>query len=279
MTLAEARRHLSSRLEEAGVESPEAEALLLLEAATGLPRAELLLSWQRPMAPGCFETLRGWLRRRERREPLQHILGTAPFYGLELEVTPAVLIPRPETERLVELCLQEIRGRKNPRVMDVGTGSGAVALAVKCERPDAVVMATDLSLPALAVARRNAARYRLGVRFVRADLLEREEVRSFARHLDVMVANPPYLPESDRSRVAAEVRYDPEGALYSGPGGLDHFRRLQEQARALLPSRATLLLELDPRNVIIARRESAAWVESKVLDDLTGRPRFLKLRA
>ena len=194
LSVGEARRIAVRRLEAAGLDSPEPEALALLEAATGLERSALLLAPERPLARGERLRLLEALRRRVAREPLQHILGTAPFYGLDLEVDPSVLVPRPETERLVEIVLDALRGIERPRVLDIGTGSGAIALAICAERPDAEVMASDVAPEALAVTRRNAARLSLVVRTARSDLLAEADVAAFAASCDVLVANLPYLP-------------------------------------------------------------------------------------
>lgn len=276
VSVSAARTHIAGRLRAAGVESPEAEALLLLEAATGLGRAELLT---RSHELSAAETSRveEWLARRERREPLQHILGSAHFYGLELSVSPAALVPRPETEGLVELALRRLAGRPSPALLDVGTGTGAIALAVKSELPATAAMATDVAPAALEVARGNAARLALEVDFALSDLLDAPEVRAFAARADVLASNPPYLPAGDRASASPEVLRDPDLALYAGEDGLDVFRRLERQARELLAPGAALLVELDPRNVRRALAESGGWAAGRVLPDLTGRPRYLEL--
>jgi len=186
MTVAEALKVASARLSRAGVPSPDAEAVALLGALLDVSRSDLLLSRARTLTEAEAARLAGWLRRREAREPLQHILGITHFYGLTLRVTPDTLIPRPETERLVELGLLELKRLSKPKVLDVGTGSGAVALAVKAECPDAVVWGTDVSETALEVAAENAGRAALGVRFVRSDLLADVSVRRFARETDLL---------------------------------------------------------------------------------------------
>ncbi|MEJ2289354.1 MAG: peptide chain release factor N(5)-glutamine methyltransferase [Deinococcales bacterium] len=278
LSVAEARRIAVRRLRTAGVDSPEPEALALLEAVTGLERAALLLTPERPLAREERLRLLEALQRRAAREPLQHILGTAPFYGLELGVDPSVLVPRPETERLVEIVLEALRKVERPRVLDVGTGSGAIALAIRAERPDAQVMATDVAPEALAVAHRNAAQLSLEVRTVRSDLLAEAQVAAFAAGCDALVANLPYLPEGDADRLQPEAGRDPALALYAGVDGLRLVRRLICQAGRLLPGGVLLALELDPRNVEVAQRELAAWRRSWVAEDLTGRKRFLLAR-
>lgn len=266
------------RLEEAGLEHPEREAAALLEELLGVSRSGLLLNRTRTLSADELARFRTWLERRAAREPLQHVVGVAHFYGLTLVVSPDVLVPRPETERLVELGLETIRTVSEPNILDIGTGSGAVALALKAERPDAAVWATDLSEQALSVAARNAGHLGLSVTFIQADLLDNPTVQAFAERADLLVANLPYLPETDAAWLSPEVQHDPASALFSGRDGLEHARRLLEQVATLLKPGATCLLELDPRNVRQAEIEVGGWTEVEVLTDLVGRERFLKLK-
>lgn len=262
--------------------SPEADALLLLEAALGVDRATLLLQPDRPLDPAARERLAEMLRRRVAREPLQHILGWAPFYGLELAVSPGVLIPRPETERLVELVLAAVESRPDGAepvtVLDVGCGSGAIALALKAELPSAVVWGSDASAEAVALSRRNASELGLDVVFRLSDLLADADVAAVAASCDVLVANPPYLPDSDRGQLPPEVRADPASALFAGPDGLAVAKRLVWQAERLLPKGALLALELDPRNAAQMAASLRTWRSARVERDLAGRPRFVLAR-
>lgn len=278
MKVWEALEHATLTLRRAGLEHPEREASALLEELLGVSRSELLLSRTRILTADEAARFGSWLARRAAREPLQHVAGVAHFYGLTLSVSPDVLVPRPETERLVELGLETIRSVLEPNVLDIGTGSGAVALALKAERPDATVWATDVSAAALEVAARNADRLGLNVRFVQADLLNDPTVQAFAERADLLVANLPYLPEADAAWLSPEVQRDPSSALFSGRDGLGHARRLLEQVSNLLKPGATCLLELDPRNVRQAETEVGGWAETEVLTDLANRERFLKLR-
>lgn len=280
MTVKEALGWLEPALARAGIDSPRAEATTLLAHLLDLPRTMVALSLRRELSDADIGRLQDWVARRVDREPLQHILGTAPFYGLDVGVTPTVLIPRPETEVLVYLALATVRDVRHPVVLDVGTGSGAIALAFKAERPGAVVTASDVSAAALAVARENAVRLGLEVSFVLSDLLDDAEVRQVARHADVVISNPPYLPRLDVEKLSPEVRADPALALFSGEDGLEHFRRLQQSAYNLLRNGAYLLVELDPRNVghAAALARSKGWAEVSVHPDLSERNRFLSLR-
>lgn len=262
------------RLRGAGVESPESEATALIEAVTGLGRLEQLTNHARTLHGGERASLAAMLQRRVMREPLQHIIGTAPFYGLELAVSSAVLIPRPETERLVELVLANLP--PGPvTVLDVGTGSGAVALAIKAERPTAEVWATDIAPDALAVAQANARSLGLGVEFRLSDLLADPEVARVAARCSALVANLPYLPDTDAAALQPEVRHDPAAALFGGAEGLDVAERLRTQAAELLPTGALLALELDPRNAGAMLARLYGWSAARLEADLVGRERFV----
>jgi release factor glutamine methyltransferase len=291
MKILEARTWLEQTLTRAGIESASAEARWLLEhlfSITIRQQDTKQLFQQGGFSPWSNvqielnseqeNLLKHWLERRIQREPLQHLLGVAPFYGLELIVNSNVLIPRPETERLVEIVLENIKFVKNPRVLDVGTGSGAIALAIKHERPDASVMATDISDKALEFARQNAEKYGLELTFIESDLLGASEVQAFAKRCDVLVANLPYLPESDKDNVSPEVSHDPEFALYAGVDGLDLFRQLNQQAFRIVSNTCVCLFELDPRNIETASAISHFWTQQEVLEDLVGRKRFLKIQ-
>lgn len=270
MTFTQARLYLEQSLE-------AHEAYLLLEHLLGKSKHELLLSAQIVLSNQQELTLKDWLERRVRGEPLQHIVGCAYFYGLEFKVSEAVLIPRPETEVLVEQILADLKGLVEPVVLDVGTGSGAIALALKHECLKAHVSASDVSTNALAVAKENANALGLAVSFFYSDLLSGAEVRELASKADIIVANLPYLPEEDKSWVSKEVQRDPALALYSGEDGLDLFRRFEAQALAYMKPKAICWLELDPRNVPQAYDLCVAWAKRAVIKDLLGRDRFLRL--
>jgi release factor glutamine methyltransferase len=207
----------------AGVQTPQLDAEVLLAAAMGVDRAVLIADPSRPVPPAAAGAFRDFARRRVQREPIAYILGRKGFRRLELEVDPRVLIPRPETEHVVEAALGLPAGA---RVVDVGTGSGAIALALADERPDLRVVATDVSPDALAVARANAQRLGLDVEFVEGDLLDGVE-----GPIDAVVSNPPYI--DDGTRLVPEIaRYEPDVALFGGADGLDVYRRLAPAAAA-----------------------------------------------
>ena len=201
-----------------GVETPRLDAEVLLAAALGVDRGALIADPSRGVEP---EPFRDYVARRARREPVAYILGRKGFRRLELDVDPRVLIPRPETEHVVEAALALPEGA---RVVDVGTGSGAIALALADERPDLRVAATESSAGALAVARANAARLGLAVELLEGDLLE-----PVSGPVDAVVSNPPYV--RDGERLAPELGYEPREALYGGPDGLAVLRRLAAAVR------------------------------------------------
>jgi release factor glutamine methyltransferase len=200
-----------------GCETPRLDAELLLAAAMGVDRAAVVAGPERPIEPDAARRFMEYAARRRDREPVAYILGTKGFRSIELAVDTRVLIPRPETEHLVEAVLELPAGA---RVCDVGTGSGAIALALAAERPDLEVVATDASAEALEVARANAQRLGLAVEFHHGDLLA-----SVRGPLDAVVSNPPYV--EDGAELAPEiVRFEPALALRAGPDGLDVIRRL-----------------------------------------------------
>jgi release factor glutamine methyltransferase len=219
----------------------DAETLLL--HLLGKSRAWMLAHLDDELGYECAEQYIALLERRFAGEPMQYIFGEAEFYRLPFRVTPDVLIPRPETEHAVEKVLELAAKFSNPRIVDVGTGSGAIAIALAHEVPDAVVTATDLSAAALSVARESAQRNGVEdrVRFLEGDLLEPVVREQF----DIVVSNPPYVPEADRESLAVEVReYEPGQALFAGADGLDVYERLILQAYAALASGGYLVLEI-----------------------------------
>ena len=208
----------------AGCETPRLDAELLLSHALGVSRERLIVERELSVEGRAVRVFQNFVRRRSvQREPVAYILGRRHFRNLELAVDHRVLIPRPETELLVEVGLELPAGA---RVLDVGAGSGALALALKHERPDLDVGGADVSEPALALARENATRLGLPVAFVRSDLLD-----GIVEELDAILSNPPYVPDGDRASLAPEIlRHEPADALFAGPDGLDVIRRLIAQA-------------------------------------------------
>jgi release factor glutamine methyltransferase len=222
-----------------GVENARLEAEWLLCAATGLDRVGLYLNFEKPLNGEELAAYRIMVARRGRREPLQHILGTQEFCGLEFDVTPNVLIPRHDTETLVIEALARMPDARS--VLDVGTGSGCIAVALACQLPSASVTAIDISGTALAVARRNAERNSVDIEFLQGSLFDPVAKRRF----DLIVSNPPYIPSSEIMTLEPEVRdFDPRGALDGGADGLNVYRDMIPAAAAALNSDGWLLLEV-----------------------------------
>jgi release factor glutamine methyltransferase len=210
---------------------------------------------------------------------VQYVLGHADFFGLRLRVSPDVLIPRPETEELVERALAAIAGVERPWVLDVGTGSGAIALALKARRPDAVVFACDVSQAALDVAQENAAAHGLDVAFIHADALAPAFADEAARAFDLLVSNPPYVPDAERDELQPEVRdWEPGLALFTGEDPLRAFRALVGHALRLLKPGGHLLLEThaDYGADVLDLVETAAFAEAWLHRDLAGRDRIVE---
>lgn len=239
--ITEARR----LLEQAGIESAEQEALWIVEHVLRLSSHNVLTDRDRLLSSSELAATRGLIARRVGREPLQYILGTQEFCGLEFEVSPAVLIPRPETELLVEYVTQRISTARQATIVDVCTGSGCIAVAIARLRPHARVLAIDLSSSALHVARRNAIRHGVGERitWLEGDLLGPLVEQGVEGLVDVIVSNPPYIAEAEWATLQPEVKlFEPRGALVAGPQGTElHERLLQEAARYLAPGGVVLL--------------------------------------
>lgn len=212
------------------------------------------------------------LERRYRGEPIQYIVGEAEFYGLPFRATPDVLIPRPETEHLVEKALEVAASFPAPRIVDVGTGSGCIAVALAHHLPQARITAIDLSAPALAIAEENAKRNGVALRFLEGDLL----TPVAGEHFDLIVSNPPYVPLADRASLAVEVRdHEPALALFAGPDGLEICRRLIPSAFAALVPGGFLLLEIGhgQSQAIAALLAASGFRQIELIPDLQSIPR------
>ena len=281
---------------------------LLLMHALGRDRAWMYSHPEEPLDPAAAEKFLALIARRAAGEPVQYLTGKQEFWGLEFEVTPAVLIPRPETEHVMEVALARLgeRGikihmdtgapRETLRVADVGTGSGCLAVALAWELPHAQVFATDISAAALDVARRNAARHGVAARihFLQCDLLTGlEQIDSCSEgarpaapasaanghSFDLIVSNPPYIARSEAAHLQREVRdHEPHSALFGGPTGVEIYQRLIDQARGLLRDRGILVLELGHDSAEHVRgifHAQAAWTKVAITMDLAGIPRVL----
>jgi release factor glutamine methyltransferase len=249
----------------AGCETPRLDGELLLAHALGISRERLFTDGDSTVIGSSVRTIQDFVRRRSvQREPVAYILGKRHFRRLELTVDPRALIPRPETELLVEIGLTLAEGS---RVLDVGTGSGAIALALKDERPDLKLTGSDLSTDALDLARSNGERLGLDVRWLAADLLE-----GIGDDYDAVISNPPYVREGERASLAAEIlRHEPPAALFAGEDGLGAIRPLIEQAGARGTLRL-LALELGAGQApaVLELLRAAGFAEVRVERDLAG---------
>jgi len=260
-------------LEEACIAAPRLTAEVLLSHAIGRERVYLYAHPEEELTELGWIHYGRYLHQRLDGKPTQYITRRQEFYGRDFTVSPDVLIPRPETEHLVEAAIAKIR--PGDTVVDVGTGSGAIAitLALECGAP---IIATDISLPALAVAAGNARRLNASVRLLACDLAGCFRPRS----IDVVVSNPPYVPRTDQPALQREVRdYEPHVALFAGPTGIEVYERLIEQARTALRPGGWILFELGYNSLGPVRGMlGSEWSDVEVHCDLAGLPRVLEAR-
>lgn len=268
MNAREVASQLAAEFEQAGVPDASFEAELLTRFAAGISRASFFAGAD--LDAGACERLRDLAGRRLRREPAAYLMGHREFYGLDFVVGPGVLIPRPETEMLVEVGLAHLVTSPGATLVDVGTGSGCVAVAIAANAPHARVVAVDVSEEALVVARHNARRHNTGVEFVEGDL-----TTSLGR-ADVVVANLPYVPDQYMAALQPEIReWEPRVALFGGEDGLDLVRRLiADCGERIRPELLAMELGIGQANVVAALVE-AAGAEAAILEDLAGIPRVV----
>lgn len=282
IAVAQALALIAQSLKRAGVEQPEVDARLLLGHALGLGRVQLIAQDARLLMSRDIEAVSALVARRLKREPVARILGMKEFWSLPLAVTPDVLVPRPETETVVEEALDVLAhdGKRieRPRILDIGTGSGALLLALLRELSDARGIGTDISAAALNVARDNAARNGLAARcrFVACDM-----AAGVQGPFDLVVSNPPYVARGEIAMLAAEVRdYEPAVALDGGRDGLDAYRVIAAEALRLLAPDGRLIVELGAgqENAVRALFTNASLRVTAVRNDLAAIPRALAAR-
>jgi release factor glutamine methyltransferase len=275
-TLVQAWTAARDRLKATGIDSPVIDARLLLEAAAGATRADLLNDPHRSLTPEQSEALDAYLDRRERREPIAHILGRKGFWTVMLSVGPQVLTPRPDTELVVIAALERLEPGKSARLLDLGVGSGAILLALLAERPAARGLGVDISEEALAVARENAANLGLAGRaaLLRGDWTAGLEDQGF----DLVVSNPPYVRTHEIATLEPEVRrYEPLAALDGGSDGLDAYRILAPEILRVLNPGGGFVVEIghDQGPAVRSLFEAAGAAEVEVRQDLGGRDRVV----
>jgi release factor glutamine methyltransferase len=235
MTVGEALRAAEKELTEAGVPSPRSDAETLTAAVLNVRRSDLLLRSNEILQRRAVEKLKGWVSRRAGREPVQFILGYAPFLDLEITVEPGVFVPRPETEGLAELCIGLVQGVSNPVLVEVCAGTAALSLWFAKKRSDVNVIAVERNHAAVLCAKKTASRYRLDINLIQGDLFEPFSDGPLTGTADIIVANPPYIPSSDIKALPPEVLdWEPMDALDGGPNGLSFYRPLVQGAFTLL---------------------------------------------
>jgi release factor glutamine methyltransferase len=267
-----------------GLDSPRLQAELLLAHVLQIPRMQLYLQFERLLAPPELNAVRELVRRRGQREPLQHLLGSTSFCGLELAVDARALVPRPETEQLAELAWESLNARgqgpESAMALDFGTGSGCLAIALAVKVPTARLQAIDISADALAVARQNAGRHQVQDR-IQFSLGDGFAAVPTEARFDLIVTNPPYIASAEIAALEPEVRdHDPRVALDGGAHGLDFYHRLAREAAAFLRPGGRLMAEFGDgqadaiREILVSQNWIVEWVKA----DYSGRPRFIVAR-
>jgi len=279
VTILEVIQRSADFLGKKGVDAPRLQVELLLAHVLKMPRMKLYLNFERELAEPEVKILRELVVRRGQREPLQHIVGSVSFCGLELTVGPGVLVPRPETELLAERAwkfLASLPEKAGPRGLDLGTGSGCLAIALAVNAAKTRIDAIDLSAEALHVARQNAARHQL------LDRIEFFHGDGFAaldkgRVYDLIISNPPYIPSADIETLEPEVRdFDPRMALDGGADGMDFYRRIAAEAGAFLKPQGRVMLELNDygSGIVSEVFARAGWTVEAVEMDYNKLPRI-----
>jgi len=272
-TLMDLVRRSTDYLSSHGITNARRETEWIFAETLKLSRLDLYTRFDMPLEEPDVVRLRALVQRRGRREPLAYVLGTQAFGALTLAVGPGVLVPRPETEELVAFALARFPAESPIRVLDVGTGSGAIAVAIKHARPVWEVVATDVSAEALAFARANAERLALAVTFQQGDL-----ARQLTDSFDLVLANLPYIAEVERADCDPELAFEPQGALFAGVDGLDLIRALITDLPRILTSSGQAVLEHGwTQGPAIRALGEAAGLHTTTIQDLAGKDRFAHL--
>ncbi len=282
MTVLEVIQRSTEFLQPKGVESPRLQIELILAHVLALPRLKLYLNFERVLTEAELNRVREMVKRRGAREPLQHILGSVSFCGLEIRSSPAALIPRPETELLAERAWQFLASLPphESTALDLGTGTGCIAIAVAAHAENAVIHAVDVSAAALTLARENAEANKVAER-IRFHLGDAFHALPPGTRLDLIVSNPPYIASDEIGGLPAEVRdFDPRLALDGGTDGLDFYRRISREGRAFLKPAGRLMLEFGDGQAEALRKLlcDEKWIVDEIIADYSARPRILIAR-
>lgn len=266
-------------LKQKGVESPRLEAELLLAHARKCPRIRLYTDFTELLTDSERAIMRELVQRRAKREPLAYIVGTREFYGRAFEVGAGVLVPRPETETLVDVCLERIPKDADREILEVGFGSGCICITIARQRPRCSVVATDISAAAMEIASKNIEKHGVSknVSLLTGNVLE--PVKNLGRRFDGLVSNPPYIREGERAGLEPEVAlHEPEDALFSGEDGLNVVRKIVQQVPSLLKPGAFIALELDPSQCeqVVSMLKTNGFSNAAIRRDLSGNERVVE---
>ena len=281
ISIADAIREGAQIFQDAGLAEARREAGGLLQHVMGRDRTFLLAHPEQQLSQAQLQSFQELITRRAAGEPLQYLTAHQSFFGLDFEVAPGVLIPRPETELLVELALEKIQGTRAPRICDIGTGSGCIAISLLHQRSDALAVAVDISTVALEIAKRNALQHQVESRltFVQANCFSSFSSAEFS--FDLIVSNPPYVAENELAGLQREVRdHEPREALAGGPDGLDVVRRLLSESDVFLKPGGHLLIEIgfNQASAVHSLLEKQQWLAKEIRPDLQGIPRVVVLQ-
>ena len=283
MTVLEILNRTKVFFEKKGVPDARLDAEYIISHGLGMKnRMDLYLNFEKPLTAAELDTLRPLVARRANREPLQHIVGDTSFRGHIIKCDPRALIPRPETESLVDMAIERLKGVESPFIVEVGTGTAAISIACAKEIAGAKVLATDMSEEALSLARENAQANGLNeeLKFAQGDLLD---AMTDAAKIDCLIANLPYIPDGEKGKLQPEVdKFDPALALYGGPDGLDLVRKLLNQTEGKLSTGAPVLLEIGSEQAEVLKNEAGnySWLEFEgIHKDYCGNIRFVSYKA
>ena len=291
MTVLEILNRTKVFFEKKGVPDARLDAEYIICFGLGIKkRMDLYLNFDKPLSEAELDTLRPLVARRANREPLQHIVGDTSFRGHTIKCDTRALVPRPETEELVDMAKERLKDREKPFIVEVGTGTGAIAIACAKEIEGAKVLATDISNDALALARENAEANETVIEFAQGDLLDAITGESIAKvagdsstKIDCLIANLPYIPDGEKGKLQPEVdKFDPALALYGGPDGLSLVRKMLQQTEGKLNAGAPILLEIGSEQAEVLQAEAGnyPWLEfTGIHKDFCGNVRFVSYTA
>ncbi len=297
MTVLEILNRTKIFFEKKGVPDPLLDAQYIISHGLKMKsRMDLYLNFEKPLTPAELDILRPLVARRANREPLQHIIGDTSFRGFTIKCDPRALIPRPETESLVDMAKDSLKGIENPFIVEIGTGTGAIAISCAKEIAGAKVLATDISEEALALAQENAAVNNLSdsLSFAKGDLLDAVTVENIKKatgdvfgeastKVDCLIANLPYIPDGEKGNLQPEVdKFDPALALFGGPDGLTLVRKLLQQTEGKLSAGAPIFLEIGSEQAEVLKNEAGSypWLEfAGIHKDYCDNIRFVSYKA